>query len=63
MRNGVSVILTQWAELDRKLSKSYELITVEGNKMNVAICNKLMSDLQLEWEELNEKSNIILEHE
>ncbi len=40
-----------------------DLITFEGNDMNVAIYKKLISDLQLEWEELNQKSNIILEYE
>jgi hypothetical protein len=53
MRDGVSVILTRWAELDTKLSKFHELITLEGNQMNVAIYKKLISDLQLKWEELN----------
>jgi hypothetical protein len=41
----------------------FELITFEGNNMNVAIYKKLISELQLEWEELNKKSNIILEYE
>ncbi len=39
------------------------MITFEGNDMNVTIHKKLISDLQLEWEELNKKSNIILEYE
>jgi hypothetical protein len=56
------VLLTQWAELDRKFSEFHELITLEGNKINVVIHKKLISDLQLEWEELNKKSNIVLEY-
>jgi hypothetical protein len=63
MRDGLSVLLTQWTELDRKFSEFHEMITFEGNNMNVAMYKKLISDLQLEWEELNEKSNIILEYE
>jgi hypothetical protein len=31
--------------------------------MNVAIYKKVLSYFQLEWEELNKKSNIILEYE
>jgi hypothetical protein len=31
--------------------------------MNVTICKKLFCDLQLEWKELSEKSNIILDYE
>jgi hypothetical protein len=31
--------------------------------MNGTIYKKLISDLQLEWEELNKKSNIILDYE
>jgi hypothetical protein len=31
--------------------------------MNVPIHKKLISGLQLEWEQLNKKSNIILEYE
>jgi hypothetical protein len=58
MRDGLSVLLTQWAELDRMFSEFCELITFEGNNMNVTIYKKLISDLQLEWEELNENSNI-----
>ncbi len=64
MRDGASVLLTQWAELDRKFSEFCELVTLfEGNDMNVTIYKKLISDLQLEWEELNKKSNIILDYE
>ena len=63
MRDRLSVLLTQWAELDRKFSGFHELITFEGNDMNVTIYKKLISDLQLEWEELNKKSNNILEYE
>jgi hypothetical protein len=35
MRDGVSVLLTQWEELDKKFSEFRELITFEGNDMNV----------------------------
>ncbi len=63
MRDGLSVLLTQWAELDRKFSEFCELITCEGNDMNVTIYKKLINDLQFEWEELNKKSNIILNYE
>ncbi len=63
IRDGLSVLLTQWAELDRKFSEFRELITFEGTDMNVTIYKKLISDLQLEWEELNKKSNIILDYE
>jgi hypothetical protein len=31
--------------------------------MNVTMYKKLISDLQLEWEELNKKSNNIMEYE
>ncbi len=57
------MLLTQWAELDRKFSEFCELITFKGNKMNVTIYKKLFCDLQLEWKELNEKSNIILDYD
>ncbi len=63
MRDGLSVLLTQWAELDRKFSEFCELITLEGNDMNVTIYKKLLSDLQLEWEELDKKSNMIFDYE
>ncbi len=63
MRDGSSLLLTQWAELDRKFSELCELITFEGNNMNVTIYKKLTSDLQLEWEQLDKKSNIILDYE
>jgi hypothetical protein len=52
MRDGSSVLLTQWAELDRKFSEFRELIPFEGNDMNVTIYKKVISDLQLDWEEL-----------
>jgi hypothetical protein len=48
MRDRLSVLITQWAELDRKFSEFRELITFEGNDMNVTIYKKLISDLQLE---------------
>ncbi len=63
MRDGLSVPLTQWAELDRKFSEFHGLITFEGNDMNVRIHKKLIGDLHLEWEELDKKSNIILDYE
>ncbi len=63
MRDGLSVLLTQWAELGRKFSELCELITFDGNNMNVTIYKKPISDLQLEWEQLNKKSNIILNYE
>jgi hypothetical protein len=63
MRDGVTVILIQSAELDTKLSEFCELITLEGNQMNVAIYKMLLSDLQSEWEEINKKLDIILEYE
>jgi hypothetical protein len=62
-RDRLSVLLTQWAELDRKLSEFCELTTFEGNNINVTIYKKLISDLQLKWEELNKKSNIMLDYE
>jgi hypothetical protein len=40
-----------------------QLITLEGNQMNVAIYKNVLSDLQLEWEELSKKLNNILEYE
>jgi hypothetical protein len=63
MRDKLSVILTQWAELERKFSEFRELITFEGNNMNVTIYKKQFCDLQLEWKELNKKSNFIFEYE
>ena len=48
MRDGVSMLLTQWAELDRKFSEFHELITFDGNNMNATKYKKLISDLQLE---------------
>ncbi len=63
MRDGLSVLLTQRSELDSKFSEFRELITFEGNDMSVMIYKKLISDLQLEWEKLNIKSNIILDYE
>ncbi len=63
MRDGVSVLLTQWSELDTKLLEFHQLITLEGNQMNVTMYKKVRSDFQFEWEELNKKSNIILEYE
>jgi hypothetical protein len=62
MRDGLSAILSQWAELDRKFSEFCELLTFEGNNMNVTIYKKQFCDLQLEWKELNKKSNFILEY-
>jgi hypothetical protein len=53
MRDGVSVLLTRWSELGTKLSEFRQLITLEGNQMNVAIYKKVLSDFQLEWEKLN----------
>jgi hypothetical protein len=63
MRDGISVQLTQWSELDTKLSEFRQLITLEGNQMNVPIYKKILSDFQLEWEELNKKSIIVFEYE
>jgi hypothetical protein len=63
MRDGLPVLLTQWAESDRKFSEFCELITFEGNNMNVRIYKKLFCDLELEWKEFKEKSNIILDYE
>jgi hypothetical protein len=62
MRDGLSAILSQWAELDKKFSEFCELLTFEGNNMNVTIYKKQFCDLQLEWKELNKKSNFILEY-
>ncbi len=57
------MVLIQWSELDRKLSEFRKIITEEGNDMNVTASKKLLSDLQLEWEELDKKSNTILHYE
>ena len=63
MTDGLSMVLIQWSELDRKLSEFREIITEEGNDMNVTASKKLLSDLQLEWEELDKKTNTILHYE
>jgi hypothetical protein len=42
LRDGLSVLLTQWAELDRKFSEFCELITFEGNNMNVTIYKAIL---------------------
>jgi hypothetical protein len=63
MTDGLSMVLIQWSELDRKLSEFLEIITEEGNDMNVTASNKLLSDLQLEWEVLDKKTNTILRYE
>ncbi len=56
-------VLIQWSKLDRKLSEFRKIITEEGNDMNVMASKKLLSDLQLEWEELDKKANTILHYE
>jgi hypothetical protein len=48
MRDGVSELLTQWVELDTKLSEFRQVIILEGNQMSVAKYTKVLSDLQLE---------------
>ncbi len=63
MTDGLSMVLIRWSELDRKLSEFHEIITEEGKDMNVMASKKLLSDLQLEWEELDKKTNTILHYE
>jgi hypothetical protein len=63
MTDGLSMVLIQWSELDRKLSEFREIITEGGNDMNVTAGKKLLSDLQLEWEELDKKTNTSLHYE
>ncbi len=63
MTDGLSMLLIQWAELERKFSEFHEIITLEGNDMNVMATKKVLSDLKLEWEELDQKTNIILQYE
>ncbi len=63
MTDGLSMVLIQWSELDRKLSEFREIITEEENDMTLTASKKLLSDFQLEWEELDKKTNIILHYE